>query len=190
MATTLHLAIVLWMAIPFPYFMTAGANIFTLPKLRDNGAMLGQISFISGMVCVLVMGLFYRLLVPAAACGAILAVAAVMLYEWTRRTVVDRNFYIGLAGEVPPAVCDAGPYRYVRHPFYLSYMVAFVAVAVAFPSFIVTGVCVLNIGLFVYMALDDERVLLGSAIAADYRAYRERVAMFLPRLPMKRAEAK
>jgi hypothetical protein len=27
MATTLHLAIVLRMAIPFPYFMTAGANI-------------------------------------------------------------------------------------------------------------------------------------------------------------------
>ena len=50
MATTLHLAIVLWMTIPFPYFMTAGANIFTVPKLRDNGAMLGQLSFMSGML--------------------------------------------------------------------------------------------------------------------------------------------
>jgi protein-S-isoprenylcysteine O-methyltransferase Ste14 len=182
MATTLHLAIVLWMAIPFPYFMSAGANIFTVPKLRDNGAMLGQISFISGMVCVLFMGLFYGLWVLPAVCGAILAPGAVMLYEWTRRTVVDRNFYVGLAGEVPPAVCDAGPYRYVRHPFYLSYMVAFVAVAVAFPSFIVSAVCVLNIGLFVYMALDDERVLLQSPLAADYKSYKLRVGMFLPRL--------
>jgi protein-S-isoprenylcysteine O-methyltransferase Ste14 len=81
------------MAIPFPYFMTAGANIFKVPTLRDNGAMLGQISFISGMLC------------------------SVLLYEWSRRTVVDRNFYVGLADEVPPAVCDAVPYRYVRHPF-------------------------------------------------------------------------
>jgi protein-S-isoprenylcysteine O-methyltransferase Ste14 len=181
-ATTLHLAIVLWMAIPFPYFMTAGANIFMVPKLRDNGAMLGQISFISGMVCVLVMGLFYSLLVPAAVCGAILAVAAVMLYEWTRRTVVDRNFYVGLAGEVPPAVCDAGPYHFVRHPFYLSYMVAFVAVAVAFPSLIVAGVCLANIGLFVHMALDDERVLSSSSLGADYTSYKSRVGMFLPRV--------
>jgi hypothetical protein len=31
-----------------------------------------------------------------------------MLYEWTRRTVADRNFYVGLSGEVPAAVCDAG----------------------------------------------------------------------------------
>ena len=161
--------------------MTAGANIFTVPKLRDNGAVLGQISFISGMVCVLVMGLFYGLLVPAAVCGAILALVAVLLYEWTRRTVIDRNFFIGLSGEVPGAVCDVGPYSYVRHPFYLSYMVAFIAVAVAFPSLIVSGVCLVNIGLFVYMAIDDERVLLGSPLGADYRAYRGRVGMFVPR---------
>jgi protein-S-isoprenylcysteine O-methyltransferase Ste14 len=179
--TALHLVLVLWMAIPFPYFMTAGVNIFTVPKLRDNGAMFGQISFISGMVCVLVMGLFYGLLVPAAACGAILALGAVILYAWTRRTVIDRNFYVGLAGEVPPAVCDAGPYRYVRHPFYLSYMVAFVAVAVAFPSLIVAGVCLFNIGLFVYMAIDDECVMLASPLSADYQTYRGSAGMFVPR---------
>jgi protein-S-isoprenylcysteine O-methyltransferase Ste14 len=185
MAKILHLAIVLWMAIPFPYFMTAGANTFTVPKLRDTGAVLGQLSFISGMVCVLVMGLFYGLLVPAAICGAILSLSAVLLYEWTRRTVIDRNFYVGLAGEVPRAVCDTGPYRFVRHPFYLSYTVAFIGVAVAFPSLVVSVVCALNIGFFVYMAIDDERVLLGSAIAADYRAYRGRVGMFVPRFAAK-----
>jgi protein-S-isoprenylcysteine O-methyltransferase Ste14 len=182
MAIILHLALVLWMAVPFPYFMTAGANTFTVPKLRDTGAVLGQLSFISGMVCVLVMGLFYALLVPAAVCGAILSLSSVLLYERTRRTVVDRNFYVGLAGEVPPAVCADGPYRYVRHPFYLSYLAAFVAVAVAFPSIVVSVVCALNIGLFVYMALDDERVLSRSAIAADYQAYRGRVGMFVPRI--------
>jgi protein-S-isoprenylcysteine O-methyltransferase Ste14 len=93
---------------------------------------------------------------------------------------------IGLAGEVPPAVCDVGPYRYVRHPFHLSYMVAFLGVAVAFPSLIVAGVCALNIGLFVHMAIDDERVLLRSAIAADYKDYKMRVGMFLPRFAGKR----
>jgi protein-S-isoprenylcysteine O-methyltransferase Ste14 len=182
MAIALRLAFIFWMVCPFLYFMTAGANIFTVPKLRDNGATLGQISFLSGMVCVLFMGLFYGLRVPLAVCGAFLALSSLMLYEWTRRTVIDRNFYIGLSGEVPGVVCDTGPYRYVRHPFYLSYMVAFVAVAVAFPSPIVAVVCVLNIGLFVYMAFDDERVLLASAMAADYNHYKMRVGMLLPRV--------
>ena len=181
MRVVLHLVLVLWIAVPFSYFISAGANIFTVPKLRDTGAVLGQLSFVSGMLCVFFMGLFYAVWLPAAVCGAILASGSFVLYEWTRRTAVDRNFYVGLAGEVPAMVCDAGPYHYVRHPFYLSYMLAFVAVAVGFPSFIVSGVCLLNIGLFVYMAIDDERVLLASAMAVDYRTYQGRVGMFVPR---------
>jgi hypothetical protein len=62
-----HLALVLWMAIPFPYFMSAAANIFTVPKFRDNGAMLGYWSSISGMLCVLFRGLFSGLLLPMSA---------------------------------------------------------------------------------------------------------------------------
>jgi protein-S-isoprenylcysteine O-methyltransferase Ste14 len=181
MLTALRLAFIFWMVCPFPYFMTAGANTFTVPKLRDSGAMLGYWSFVSGMLCVLCMGLFSGLLLPLALCGAIFTLCSLMLYEWTRRTVVDRNFYVALSGEVPGAICDTGPYRYVRHPFYLSYMLAFVGVAVAFPSLIVSGMCLLNIGLFLYMALDDERVLLASQIAVDYQAYRGRVGMFVPR---------
>jgi protein-S-isoprenylcysteine O-methyltransferase Ste14 len=180
MLTALRLAFIFWMVCPFLYFMTAGANIFTIPILLDNGAMLGQVSFLSGMLCVLVMGLFYGLWVPAASCGAVLALGSLMLYEWSRRAVVDRNFYVALAGEVPAAVCDAGPYRLVRHPFYLSYMIAFIGVAVAFPSLIVCGVCLLNIGLFVYMAFDDERVLLASDIGIEYGSYRRRIGMFVP----------
>lgn len=182
MVVAFRLVFVLWMAVPFAYFISAGGNIFTVPKLRDTGAVLGQLSFASGMACVFVMGLFYRLRLPLAVCGAVLALGALMLYEWSRRLAVDRNFYAGLAGEVPAAVCERGSYHYVRHPFYMSYIVAFVAVAVAFPSLIVCGVCLLNIGLFVYMAFDDERVLLASARAADYQVYRGRVGMFLPRI--------
>jgi protein-S-isoprenylcysteine O-methyltransferase Ste14 len=182
MAITLHLALVFWMLIPFPFFMTGGANTFTVPNLRDNGAMLGELSFVSGMLCVLFMGLFHGLLLPPALCGAVLALCSVMLYEWSRRTVVDRHFYIALSGEVPAAICEVGPYRYVRHPFYESYMLAFLAVAVGFPSLIVSGVCLLNFGLFVYMAFDDERVLMASAMATDYERYKMRVGMFLPRL--------
>jgi protein-S-isoprenylcysteine O-methyltransferase Ste14 len=182
MLTILHLVVVFWMLIPFLYFITAAANTFTVPALRNNGAVLGQFSFLSGMMCVLFMGLFSALLLPPALCGCILALCSVLLYEWSRRMVINRDFYVGMSGEVPKEVCEQGPYRYVRHPFYISYMVAFLAVAIAFPSFVVSGVCVLNIGLFLYMAVDDERVLLASPLGVDYRAYQLRVGMWLPRL--------
>ena len=69
-----------------------------------------------------------------------------------------------------------------HRPFYVSYMVAFLGVALAFPSMIVAGVCLINVGLFAYMALDDERVLLASPLGADYKSYKIRVGMFLPRI--------
>src|SRR5580698_4157664 len=69
MLITLRLVFIFWMVCPFLYFMSAAANTFTVPKLHDNGAALGQISFLSGMVCVLIMGLFHGLLVPFAIGG-------------------------------------------------------------------------------------------------------------------------
>jgi protein-S-isoprenylcysteine O-methyltransferase Ste14 len=47
-------------------------------------------------------------------------------------------------------------------------------------------VYLINVGLFVYMAVDDERVLLASAMAVDYERYRMRVGVFLPRFEGKR----
>jgi len=179
---TLHLGVALWVITPFLYFMTAGAKTFTVPALRDGGAQLGQYSFVSVMVCVLFLGFYQVLLWYQALCGAGLALISLVLYEWTRRTVIDRNFYTGLGGEVPSAVCENGPYKFVRHPFYLSYMVAFLGALVAFPSLVTAAVCVLDIALFIYMAFDDERVLLRSGLAGDYQTYRRRAGMFLPRL--------
>jgi protein-S-isoprenylcysteine O-methyltransferase Ste14 len=68
-------------------------------------------------------------------------------------------------------------------------MLAFVGVAVAFPSPIVCGVCALNIGLFGYMAFDDERVLLASPLGTEYKHYQARVGMFLPRIKAKQTQA-
>ena len=162
----LHLGMGLWMASPFVYFLTAGAKIFTVPEARDSGAILGQVSFFSGMLCVLGNCFYQSLLWYLAACGAALALCSPLLYEWTRRTVRDRSFYTGLGGEVPGAVCHSGPCNCMRHPFYLSYMVAFLAAVVAFPSLVTAAVCLLNIALFVYMAFDDERVLLRSELVS------------------------
>jgi hypothetical protein len=72
----LHLAFVLLIASPFLYFITAGAKTFTVPELRDAGASLGQISFLSGAFGVLGFGLFHRLELFQVLCGVGLAVCS------------------------------------------------------------------------------------------------------------------
>ena len=81
---------------------------------------------------------------------------------------------------VPETLCEEGPYRYIRHPIYLSYVLAFLAVLVALPHWITALTFLFNLALFVCSARSDERGIAGSALAADYAAYRKRTGMFLP----------
>jgi hypothetical protein len=56
----LQFAFALLIASPFLYFITTGAKTFTVPELRDAGASIGQLSFLSGAFGVLGVGLFPR----------------------------------------------------------------------------------------------------------------------------------
>jgi hypothetical protein len=106
----LHLCVSLWRASPFVYFLAAGAKTFNMPP-GDSGVVFGQLSFVSGIACVLGLGFYQALVWNQLLWGAVLALCSAALYEWTRRTVMDRNFYTGLGGEVPAAVCRSGPYN-------------------------------------------------------------------------------
>jgi protein-S-isoprenylcysteine O-methyltransferase Ste14 len=179
--TSIVLTILL--ASPFQWFMGAGKDTF-IRREPSPGAVWGQLSFVSGMMAIAWVGLFGGLSAGPATAGALaLAAASVALYEWTRRTVGPQRLSIGLSAQVPAAVLEAGPYRHLRHPFYLSYLLAFGAVALAMRSRLGCGLLAANGGLFVVMALHDEATLARSPLADAYAAYRRRVGLllFLPR---------
>lgn len=180
--TSIVLTILL--ASPFQWFMGAGAKTF-IRRGPSPGSAWGSASFASGIMAIAWVGLFGGLAIDAGTLAALalaLAAAAVMLDEWARRTVGARQLYIGLTDRVPGAVLETGPYRRLRHPFYLSYPLAFGAVALATRSRLGVGVWVANAGLFIAMALHDERTLANSPLAGDHAAYRRRVgfALLLP----------
>lgn len=87
-----------------------------------------------------------------------------------------------LERRTPDALCDKGPYAYIRHPIYASYVLAFLAVLVAMPTLITLAVFVFNAGLFTHAALSDERSLAAGTLATEYAQYKKRTGMFLPRI--------
>jgi protein-S-isoprenylcysteine O-methyltransferase Ste14 len=183
--TPTSVASILVLSAPFQWFTVVGAKTFRIPKLRDSGAGLGGTAFLFGTLVVLWQGLCNGFDLTPAASGAALSVLSLALYEWARRTIIGRRFAIALADEVPEAVCEDGPYRYMRHPFYLSYVVASLGMLVATLNLIAAAVFVCNSIVFTYMARDDERTLKASPLSSDYDAYRQRVG-FLMLLPGRR----
>lgn len=168
----------------FIHFLIAGGRTFYFEgATNDAGAALGQFSFVfTGTVVTWWLGV--RSPIPAAnqVAAALVLAASLSLYEWARRTIWGRRFGLGWGDHVPEALCDVGPYRYIRHPIYVSYVLAFLAQLTALPHWITAAVFLINIVLFVLVARHDERVIATSALAADYAAYRERTGMFVPRL--------
>jgi protein-S-isoprenylcysteine O-methyltransferase Ste14 len=77
-------------------------------------------------------------------------------------------------GMVPAnrGVKTGGLYRYVRHPLYLSYVIAYLGYVISHPSAFNVGVYSAAVLLWVLRLLAEERFLLGDAV---YRSYAEKV---------------
>ena len=113
--------------------------------------------------------------------GAALLVTSVSLYEWARHAIWGRRFGIGWGEHVPEAVCSQGPYRLVRHPIYLSYLLAWLAALIALPHWLTAAIFAVECHIVRDSRRSTRSMLAGSALAADYAAYRARTGMFLPR---------
>lgn len=169
----------------FVHFMIAGGRTFFFKDAEREGpaAYISQFSFlISGTMVTWGLGIRLPMLAANQVAAALLLMASLALYEWARHTIWGRRFGLAWGDHVPEALCEEGPYRYIRHPIYLSYVLAFLAVLVALPHWITALTFLCNLVLFVSGARSDEQVIAGSALAADYAAYRQRTGMFLPKL--------
>jgi len=168
----------------FLHFMVAGGKMLHVPNPDlEPGAWVAQIQFVfGGTVATWFVGLHHPIQLANGVVALFLAAGSVALYEWSRHTITRRQFGIAWGYQVPDAVCDEGPYRFIRHPIYLSYMLAHLAALVAVPHWLTASICAVAAALFAHAAFDDERKLAASGISADYAAYRERTGMFLPKL--------
>lgn len=81
----------------------------------------------------------------------------------------------------PHSLVTMGPYNYVRHPFYTSYLLFWIGWAMATWSlWSILPLIIITI-LYVKAAKFEERLFATTPLAEDYAAYRERAGLFWPR---------
>lgn len=116
-----------------------------------------------------------------AAVGIVLYSVAVAVFlsaiEAARRTRLQRAF---VDEPHPDRLITDGPFRYVRHPFYVGYIAGSLAAPVAVNSVVLSVLAAAMISLTVVAAFREERLWLSSPRGEAYREYQRHTGMFIP----------
>lgn len=108
-------------------------------------------------------------------------IASFWVFAWAVRTTRRARPALAFDDVKPDSLFREGPYRHVRHPFYLSYLIFWVGTAVSTAGLLPWAVPFIMLAAYRRAALQEERNFETSPLAEPYAQYRARAGMFLPR---------
>jgi len=117
---------------------------------------------------------------PGAPYALALMAVALGVFCWTVGTTRERRLPIAFADDMPNFIYRTGPYRYLRHPFYMSYILCWIGTSLATRGVWSWVVPLVMTAVYVAVARQEEQKFSLSRLSGDYDAYRKKTAMFIP----------
>lgn len=114
--------------------------------------------------------------------GIFLFVCGMGLRRWAIRALGSSwTVYVAAQSRQGPLVTSAGPYKYLRHPYYLGSTVEFFGLLTFLSGLgIASVITAIQLTAYAVRARMEERYLV-SQFGAEYAAYKNRVSGFLPK---------
>ena len=122
-----------------------------------------------------------RPLSPSWIAACALFAASVGLWGWALATTRSTPPTLAFTGDEPHVLLSAGPYRWVRHPFYSAYLLFWTGTAAVAQGMSGWGAVLILGTVYFVAARHEEGKFARSALADRYAAYAARTGMFLPR---------
>ncbi len=161
--------------------MTGG--FFTAIEKPSTGAwiirILGSAFVVLHSVLIITFPSFHDM---KAIIGLLLYLASFSLFWWAIAINRPRPLSIAFSADTPMRLVSGGPYKFIRHPFYVSYLLAWFAGAIATANWILIATCFVMGVIYVKAALFEEAKFQQSDLSHSYQTYRGETGMFLPRL--------
>ena len=144
-------------------------------------SMLSWVAFL-----LFVAGVLIRPNAPTWLVSSLLFIVAEAIWAWALITTRRGPPTLAFTEDDPTRLYAEGPYRWIRHPFYTSYLSFWAGAALAtlwLPSLV--AVLILG-GIYLAAARHEEGKFGRSGLSGSYRRYAARTGMFLPRLTRSR----
>jgi protein-S-isoprenylcysteine O-methyltransferase Ste14 len=116
--------------------------------------------------------------------GVLLYIWSLGLFWWAIRTNSAARLSAVFSPDVPVHLVEDGPYQFIRHPFYCSYVLAWSAGTIATARWWLLVTVGVMIVIYLKAAAIEEEKFSRSSLAGEYQRYRERTALLVPN-PMK-----
>lgn len=163
-------------------FQLALDQHFVRAGKMPRGALV--LAFLSTTVYVAALVRLWTVGAPSSAmtaAAAVLMLGAFLLFHLTRRGSPPRCLPVAFEAAAPQRLVAEGPHRFIRHPFYVSYMLYWVSVVLSAPHVVTLAGAAAIILIYVVTATREEQRLLNSPLETDYREYQRRTGRFIPR---------
>lgn len=157
------------------FFLDSRVNNPKIRALQDVGVGFAVMHF-GGLVLLGSVGPVWAGVAMAMYVVATLLFLAAL--ESARRVQLPRTL---VDDPMPRALITSGPFRFVRHPFYIAYSLAWLAAPVATHGPVITVSGLIAVGVYIVAARREER-LLAAHFGDTYEQYRRRTGMLLPML--------
>lgn len=155
------------------FFKMAGGTSRLLAFSYDISVISQMVLTVYGFVYLQGVSQTWAVLVPA------LYVLSLVIFWMSIVTAKSLDFaFSNSVGNI----VTTGPFGVFRHPFYVSYLIAWWASTILFNSLPMWITALYLTAFYVVSARKEERTILGSIQSEQYQRYQQNVGMFLPRI--------
>jgi protein-S-isoprenylcysteine O-methyltransferase Ste14 len=114
--------------------------------------------------------------------GLVIELAGLALFWAAIRASRAARLRLAFDEENPDSIVTEGPYRYLRHPFYTSYLIFWIGWAIAIWSVWTLVPLAALITIYAVAAKGEERKFSNTPMAEAYAAYKQQAGFFWPRI--------
>lgn len=114
--------------------------------------------------------------------GFLILLGSLGLFWWAIRTNLKRPLDIAYTEQAPSHFVSEGPYRFLRHPFYTSYILGWLGGPVASAQYWLFVPALALTFLYYRAAMQEEGRFDRTPFSSSYQSYRKKTGMFFPKL--------
>ncbi|WP_455874534.1 protein-S-isoprenylcysteine O-methyltransferase [Rhizobium yanglingense] len=182
------LGVVAWYIIRYPFERRA-KRVRVVSHRRSRIETIGLASALLGLA--IVPGFYVATGMPQAAdyparawaitVGVVLFAAAMWVFRRTHKEL-GRNWSITLEIRDQHQLICSGPYAFVRHPMYTSFLLMGLGQAFLLSNWIVGLAGLIGFAILFFLRVDKEERMMLEIFGAQYRAYMDRTKRIIPYL--------